>query len=76
MITVSYFPYWLPSYGAGFGRMTANVTVHRRWAALDPDGTTLAALGFDLLVVDKLLAHQPAKSHGAASVYQRHHFAR
>jgi integrase len=38
--------------------------------------TTLAALGFDSIVVDKLLAHQPSKLRGVASVYQRHDFAR
>jgi integrase len=35
----------------------------------------LASLGFDSIVVDKLLAHQPAKLQGVASVYQRHDFA-
>ena len=38
--------------------------------------TTLAALGFDSIVVDKLLAHQPAKLRGVAGVYQRYDFAR
>jgi integrase len=38
--------------------------------------TTLAALGFDSIVVDKLLAHQPGRLRGVASVYQRHDFAR
>jgi integrase len=38
--------------------------------------TTLARLGFDSIVVDKLLAHQPAKLLGVAGVYQRHDFAR
>jgi integrase len=38
--------------------------------------TSLAALGFDSIVVDKLLAHQPAKLRGVAAVYQRHDFAR
>jgi hypothetical protein len=38
--------------------------------------TMLAALGFDSIVVDKLLAHQPAKLRGVAAVYQRHDFAR
>jgi len=37
--------------------------------------TTLAALGFDSIVVDKLLAHQPAKLRGVAGVYQRYDFA-
>ena len=35
----------------------------------------LAALGFDSIVADKLLAHKPAKLRGVASVYQRHDFA-
>jgi hypothetical protein len=35
----------------------------------------LAAMGFDSIVVDKLLAHKPAKLRGVASVYQRHDFA-
>jgi integrase len=38
--------------------------------------TVLARLGFDSIVVDKLLAHQPAKLRGVAGVYQRHDFAR
>jgi integrase len=33
--------------------------------------TKLAALGFDSIVVDKLLAHQPSKLRGVAGVYQR-----
>jgi integrase len=37
--------------------------------------TKLAALGFDSIVVDKLLAHQPAKLRGVAGVYQRYEFA-
>jgi integrase len=37
--------------------------------------STLARLGFDNIVVDMLLAHQPAKLRGAARVYQRHNFA-
>jgi integrase len=35
----------------------------------------LAALGFDSIVADKLLAHRPAKLRGVAGVYQRHDFA-
>jgi hypothetical protein len=35
----------------------------------------LAAMGFDSIVADKLLAHKPAKLKGVASVYQRHDFA-
>jgi integrase len=38
--------------------------------------TTLAAVGFDSIVVDKLLAHHPTKLRGVAGVYQRHDFAR
>jgi integrase len=38
--------------------------------------TTLAALGFDSIVVDKILAHQAAKLRGVAGVYQRHEFLR
>jgi integrase len=38
--------------------------------------TTLAKLGFDSIVVDKLLAHQPARLKGVAGVYQRHAFTR
>jgi integrase len=37
--------------------------------------STLARLGFDSIVADKLLAHQPAKLYGVAAVYQRHNFA-
>ena len=37
--------------------------------------STLARLGFDSIVVDMLLAHQPAKLRGVASIYQRHSFA-
>jgi integrase len=37
--------------------------------------STLARLGFDSIVVDMLLAHQPAKLKGVAAVYQRHTFA-
>ncbi len=38
--------------------------------------SALARLGFDSIVVDKILAHQPAKLRGVAAVYQRHDFAR
>jgi integrase len=51
--------------------------VHWRLHDLRRTGvTTLAALGFDSIVVDKLLAHQPGKLRGVAGVYQRHDFAR
>ncbi len=36
--------------------------------------STLAALGFDSIVADKLLNHQPGKLRGVAAVYQRHEF--
>lgn len=36
--------------------------------------TTLAAMGIDSIVADKLLAHQPSKLRGAARIYQRHDF--
>jgi integrase len=36
----------------------------------------LARLGFDSIVADKILAHQPAKLLGVSGVYQRHDFAR
>ena len=38
--------------------------------------SALARLGFDSIVVDKILAHQPGRLLGVASVYQRHDFAR
>jgi integrase len=38
--------------------------------------STLARLGFDSIVVDKILAHQPAKLSGVAAVYQRYDFVR
>jgi integrase len=38
--------------------------------------STLARLGFDSIIVDKILAHQPAKLLGVAAIYQRHDFAR
>jgi len=38
--------------------------------------SVLARLGFDSIVVDKILNHQPSRLRGVASVYQRHSFAR
>jgi integrase len=38
--------------------------------------STLARLGYDSIVVDKLFAHQPGKLRGVAAVYQRHDFAK
>jgi integrase len=37
--------------------------------------STLARLGFDSIVVDKLLNHHPMKLRGVAGVYQRYEFA-
>lgn len=37
--------------------------------------STLAAMGVDSIVADKLLAHKAGKLSGVASVYQRHDFA-
>ena len=36
----------------------------------------LALLGFDFIVADMLLAHQPGKLRGVAGIYQRHDFAK
>jgi hypothetical protein len=38
--------------------------------------SALARLGFDSIVVDKILAHAPARLLGVAAIYQRHDFAR
>jgi len=38
--------------------------------------THLAEMGFDSIVVDKLLAHQPGKLSAVARIYQRHDFAK
>ncbi len=38
--------------------------------------STMAALGIDSIVADKILAHKPAKLKGVAAVYQRHEFAK
>jgi integrase len=38
--------------------------------------SVVARHGFDSIVADKILAHQPGKLLGVASVYQRHDFAR
>ena len=37
--------------------------------------STLARLGFDTIAIDKLLAHQPTKLRGVATIYQRYDFA-
>ena len=55
------------------------VKAHEPWRLHDLRRTgvsTLARLGFDSIVVDKLLAHQPAKLTGVAAVYQRHGFGK
>jgi hypothetical protein len=36
----------------------------------------LVVLGFDSIVVDRLLGYQPTKPYGVAGVYQQHEFAR
>jgi integrase len=59
-------------------RLTAKAAVMSPWRLHDLRRTgvsTLARLGFDSIVADKLLAHQPAKLQGVAAVYQRHDFA-
>jgi integrase len=38
--------------------------------------STLARFGFDSIVADKILAHQPTKLRGVAGIYQRHEFLR
>ena len=58
------------------GRKCKTMTPWRVYDLRRTGVTTLAALGFDSIVVDKLLAHQPAKLRGVAAVYQRHDFAR
>ena len=37
--------------------------------------STLAGMGFDAIVADMLLAHQPTKLSSVARVYQRHDFS-
>jgi integrase len=64
------------SEAAASGRQPAPRTPWRLHDLRRTGVTTLAALGFDSIVVDKLLAHQPAKLRGVAGVYQRHDFAR
>jgi integrase len=59
-------------------RLTAKAAIMSPWRLHDLRRTgvsTLARLGFDSIVADKLLAHQPAKLQGVAAVYQRHDFA-
>ena len=38
--------------------------------------STLAAIGFDSIVADKLLSHQPKRLRGTAKIYQRYDFAK
>jgi integrase len=72
---------------AAIGKMRAEAAAKLRWEPkpmtpwrvhdLRRAGvTTLAALSFDSIVVDKLLAHQPGKLRGVAGVYQRYDFLR
>jgi integrase len=64
--------------GAAAGNGT-KVTTPEPWRLHDLRRTgvsTLARLGFDSIVVDKLLAHAPAKLAGVAAVYQRHDFGK
>jgi hypothetical protein len=59
------------------GRTVAPPPIPWRLHDLRRTGVTkLAALGFDSIVADKLLAHQPGKLRGVAGVYQRHDFER
>jgi integrase len=53
----------------------ANVTDWRLHDFRRTGVSALAAMGFDSIVADKLLAHQPGKLSGVARVYQRHDFA-
>jgi len=62
--------------GAELGQKPEVVTPWRVHDLRRTGVTTLAALGFDSIVVDKLLAHQPSKLRGVAGIYQRHDFAR
>ena len=39
------------------------------------DVSVLASLGFDSIMVDKILSHQPEKLSGVAAIYQRYEFA-
>jgi integrase len=53
----------------------ANVTEWRLHDFRRTGVSALAAMGFDSIVADKLLAHQASKLSGVARVYQRHDFA-
>jgi integrase len=55
---------------------TANVKDWRLHDFRRTGVSALAAIGFDSIVADKLLAHQPGKLSGVARVYQRHDFAK
>jgi integrase len=61
---------------AKLGRKPASMTAWRVHDFRRTGVTTMAALGFDSIVVDKLLAHQPGKLRGVAGIYQKHDFAR
>lgn len=53
----------------------ANVTDWRLHDFRRTGVSALAAMGFDSIVADKVLAHQPGKLSAVARVYQRHDFA-
>jgi integrase len=53
----------------------ANVTGWRLHDFRRTGVSALAAMGFDSIVADKLLAHHASKLSGVARVYQRHDFA-
>ena len=57
-------------------RIDAKVAPWRLYDLRRTGVSTLARLGFDSIVVDKILAHQPTKLRGVAAVYQRHDFAK
>jgi integrase len=55
--------------------IAAKVTLWRLHDIRRTGVSALAAMGFNPVVADKLLAHQSSTLHGAARVYQRHDFA-
>ncbi len=61
---------------AAMARIDAKVAPWRLHDLRRTGVSTLARLGFDSIVVDKILAHQPTKLRGVAAVYQRHDFAK
>jgi hypothetical protein len=65
------------AFSRASNRVRGRALFRRRLHDLRRTGvSTLARFGFDSIVVDKLLAHQPAKLRGVAAVYQRHEFAK